>query len=148
MKPVALVAAALVLAACGNGTQTATSTVTSTAIVTVQQPTVTKTVTYTPPPPPPPDTSSDTGGTYKTVIEIDGTAKTVIDIDGTYLVGPDIPPGRYRTPGGAECYWARLTSLDASDRIDYRRSTGPQFVEISRSDTAFLTQNCRTWQMI
>ncbi len=45
------------------------------------------------------------------------------------------------------CYWARLRSLDASDVIDSRTSSGPQIIEIHEDDTAFLTHNCGTWQM-
>jgi hypothetical protein len=56
----------------------------------------------------------------------------VIATDGTYLVGTDILPGMYRTPGRSSCYWARLRSLDTSDIIDNNNSTGPQVIESSR----------------
>lgn len=74
--------------------------------------------------------------------------KTVIDRDGTYVVGVDILPGMYRTPGGTHCYWARLRSLDTSDIIDNNNSsTGPQAVDILPSDRAFLTDNCQIWSL-
>ena len=53
----------------------------------------------------------------------------------------------YRTPGGSQCYWARLSSLDTSDIIDNNNSSGPQVVEILPTDRAFLTQNCQTWTL-
>ena len=71
--------------------------------------------------------------------------KSVIDQDGTYLVGVDIQPGMYRTSGGSQCYWARLSSLDTSDIIDNHNSSGPQVIEILPTDRAFLSQNCQMW---
>lgn len=100
-----------------------------------------RTVTVTPPASSatkaysPPATSTPTG------------PKTVIDRDGTYVVGVDILPGMYRTPGGTHCYWARLRSLDTSDIIDNNNSTGPQAVDILPTDRAFLTDNCQTWSL-
>jgi hypothetical protein len=104
----------------------------------VAQPSVTQTVGRTPPPPRSP----------KTVIDSHGKAWQVIDNDGTYLVGVDILPGKYRNAGGAMCNWARLRSLDPSDIIDSKKASSPQVIRIQMSDTAFLTQNCGTWQMI
>lgn len=73
--------------------------------------------------------------------------KAVIEMGGTYLVGVDIVPGIYRTPGGTSCYWARLNSLDTSDIIDNNNSSGPQVVEILPTDRAFLTENCQQWTL-
>lgn len=59
------------------------------------------------------------------------------------VVGTDIVPGTYHTPGGSHCYWARLNSLDTGDIIDNNNnssSSGPQSVDIMASDRAFLTQ--------
>lgn len=137
MKRLALAAGGLLLTACGGATHTA-SPVTITQTVTVE-PTVTQTVGHTPVPPTSP----------KTVIDPYGVYQSVIDNDGTYLIGVDISPGKYRkVVAGTMCYWARLRSLDASDIIDSHRGSGPQVVEIKESDTAFLTQDCGTWQMI
>jgi hypothetical protein len=137
MKRLALTAPALLLAACGSATHTTASTMTITQTGTVQ-PTVTQTVGHTPAPPAGP----------KTVIDAHGMWLPVIDNDGTYLVGVDIVPGKYRNAGGMMCYWARLRSLDASDIIDSKKTSGPQVITIRSSDTAFLTQNCGTWQKI
>ena len=132
-----MTAAALLLAACGSATHTPASpaTITQTGPA---QPTVTQTVGRTPPPAVSP----------KTVINALGAYFPVIDNDGTYLVGVDIAAGKYRSPGGTMCHWARLRSLDTSDVIDSAKAGGPQVITIRATDTAFLTQNCGTWQMI
>jgi hypothetical protein len=135
MKRLALTAPALLLAACGSATHTTASTVTITQTGTAQ-PTVTQTVGHTPPPPAAP----------KTVIGADGMYRPVIDNDGTYVVSVDVWPGKYRNAGGTMCYWARLRSLDPSDIVDSKKTSGPQVIVIQGSDTAFLTQNCGTWQ--
>lgn len=133
----ALVASALLLAACGDATQTTAPTVTITQTLTVQS-TAAQTAGHQPPPPTAP----------KTVIDDYGTTQSVIDIDGRYLLFTDIMPGRYRNAGGTMCYWARLRSLNTSDIIDSRKSSAPQTIEIHEDDTAFLTQNCGIWQMV
>jgi hypothetical protein len=73
--------------------------------------------------------------------------------EGTYVVGTDIVPGTYRSPGGTggvNCYWERLSGLsgDASDRITNGLSEGPQLVAISPSDVAFETNNCLPWTLV
>jgi hypothetical protein len=118
MKRLATTALALLLAACGSTTHPVASTV-------------------TPPPAAP-----------KTLIGALGAPWQVIDNDGTYLVWVDILPGEYRNAGGTMCYWARLRSPDTSDIIDSKKTSGPQVIRIQGSDTAFLTQNCGTWQQI
>ena len=127
-RKIAIAAATvIVLAGCGGPGQTV-ATVTSTLQTVI---TKTVTVTYTPPPPPRP--------------------KTMIDTDGRYQVGIDIVPGTYRSggrgaDGEADCYWARLRSLDTNDIIERNSSPGPQVVVIQASDAAFLTHNCQLWQ--
>ncbi|OSC39392.1 hypothetical protein [Mycobacterium decipiens] len=137
MKRVALVASVLLLAGCGGATHTTASTVTITQTVTAQ-PTAARTAGQQPPPPP----------ALKTVIDAYGNPQSVIDRDGAYLILVDVMPGRYRTAGGTMCYWARLRSTNTRDIIDSRKSSVPQIVEINENDTAFLTQNCGTWQMV
>ena len=137
MKRLAVTAPALLLVACGSTTQTKASTVTITQ-TRPAQPTVTQTVGRTPPP----------SAAPKTLIDAHGYYWPVIDNDGTYLVWVDIPMGKYRNAGGTMCYWARLRSLDTSDIIDSKKTSSPQEITIRASDTAFLTQNCGTWQMI
>lgn len=90
--------------------------------------TKTVTVTLTPPPPPGP--------------------KTSIETDGTFIVGSDIAPGTYRSPGKYGCYWARLRSLDTGDIIDNNVNDGPQVVQILPGDRAFMTRNCGNWHKI
>lgn len=119
MKRLALTAPVLLLAACGTATQTAAT---------------------------PPPTAAP-----KTVVDADGRYHAIIDNDGTYLVslaGVDIQMGKYRNAGGTKCYWARLRSLDPSDIIESNKTSSPQVIQIRASDTAFLTQNCGTWQWI
>jgi hypothetical protein len=54
--------------------------------------------------------------------------------DGLYEVGAEIKPGTYKTPGGADCYYARLSSDDTSDIIANNSSTGPQTVRVRPTD--------------
>jgi len=132
----AVTAPALLLVACGGATHTTASPVNTTQSGHAQ-PTVTQTEVRTPPP----------AAAPKTIIGANGSYRPVIDNDGTYLVWVDIPMGKYRNAGGTMCYWARLRSLDASDIIESKRTSSPQEITIWASDTAFLTQNCGTWQM-
>jgi hypothetical protein len=69
---------------------------------------------------------------------------------GVYLVGKDIPAGRYYTVPANGCYWERLSGLGgtlaeiiANDSIsDYRQA----IVDIKASDLAFSTNaGCGTW---
>jgi hypothetical protein len=132
MNRLVLVATAgLLLTACGGSTQTATGSSQSARTVTVTQPTA-ATTTYVANP---------------TAIATPSGPKSAIETGGTYLVGTDILPGIYRTTGGSNCYWARLSSLNTSDIIDNNNSSGPQVVEIQPSDRAFLTENCQPWSM-
>lgn len=70
--------------------------------------------------------------------------------DGTYLVGTDIPPGIYRSPGGSFCYWERLSGLSGefTDIIAIGIEEGTAIVEIQESDEAFRSQGCGTWTPI
>lgn len=138
MKCLAPAVPALLITACGSATHIAASPVTVTVTETVTAyPTGTQTVGETPSPLPGP----------KTVLDRFGGYQAVIDNDGIYIVGVDIPSGAYRNAGGTQCYWARLRSVDSSDVIDSRTSSSPQLVEIRRTDTAFATRDCGTWQM-
>jgi hypothetical protein len=134
LQRLAVAVCALLLAACG----TATHTTAPTGAATQSAPAVTQTMIHKPPPSAPP----------KTVIGTNGTYWPVIDNDGTYRVWIDIPMGKYRNAGGKSCYWARLGSTDTSDIIESKKTSSPQEVTIRASDTAFLTQNCGTWEMV
>lgn len=94
----------------------------------------------------PPRASSATRSTTTTE-SVPAGPQSRIATDGTYLVGTDIYPGVYRTPGGSSCYWARLSSLDTSDIIDNNNSSGPQVIEILPTDRAFLTERCQAWTL-
>ncbi len=84
-----------------------------------------------PPPPPPPPQNYITFG------------------PGTWLIGPDIPPGTYRTRTNREaCYWERLTGLTGTldDIIANEFSDHTQVVTIEPGDLAFYTDSdCGTW---
>jgi len=60
--------------------------------------------------------------------------------DGTYLVGTDMEPGTYKSPGSRGCYWARMKDDAGQDIIANNISDGParftakkgEFVKINR----------------
>ncbi|OBK29495.1 hypothetical protein A5634_18385 [Mycobacterium asiaticum] len=133
-----MAASTLLLVACGAPARIEASTVTVTQHVTVQS-TATRTDTSSHEPPP---------AANETVIDDYGGSLNVIDHDGRYLLYVDIMPGKYRNAGGTTCYWARLHSLDVNDVIAGARNDLPQVIEIHEDDTAFLTRNCGTWQMV
>lgn len=126
MKAAVLATATLMLAGCGGGTTGAAKTVTVTSTV-AQSQVSTVTVTYTPPPPP-------------------GPARQ-LSTEGIYVVGDDIVPGRWRTAGGQDCYWARLGDLTGDEILDNSNSVGPQVVDILPSDVAFQLRGCADWQL-
>lgn len=67
--------------------------------------------------------------------------------NGLHRVGVDVDPGTYRTTGGGNCYWERLsgTSGEFDDIIANDLPTGASVVTISGSDAAFKSQGCGTW---
>jgi hypothetical protein len=72
--------------------------------------------------------------------------------DGTFLVGEEIRPGRYRSPGGdgRPCYVARLNSLagGVGDIIDNELSEGPVVIDVRSSDDAVRTNGCQPFQRL
>lgn len=64
---------------------------------------------------------------------------------GTYEVGVDIPPGKYRSPGGDGCYWARLAE-DQTDILDNNLSDGPSVFTVQPSD-GYIELNRCTWTL-
>lgn len=62
--------------------------------------------------------------------------------DGTYEVGVDIQPGKYKSPGGNGCYWARLDRVQQI--IDNDLSDGPTVVTVQKTDGYLKLSNC-TW---
>ena len=68
--------------------------------------------------------------------------------EGTYIVGEDIQPGTYHAPGGAECYWARLSGFggDGDAILDANAASFvSQTVMIESSDTGFESHGCGQW---
>lgn len=67
---------------------------------------------------------------------------------GTFLVGEDIDPGLYRSPGAEFCQWDRLSGLGGDyidDSIATGFSEGIAYVTIEESDTAFSSEGCADW---
>ncbi len=72
---------------------------------------------------------------------------------GTYLVGTDLPPGRYRAASAdpeSSCYWARLSGFGGTEGeiIASSEFRGASFiVEIAPSDAGFSTDpDCGAWE--
>lgn len=85
-------------------------------------------------------------GTWWPVVEGDMVPMTTFE-QGDHLVGRDIEPGTYTSPGGESCYWSR--SSDASGEltsiIANQLATGPAVVEIDEDDVLFTSERCGTW---
>ena len=64
--------------------------------------------------------------------------------DGIWLVGADVDPGTYRSTGGDDCYWARLSDTTGEGIITNGLGAN-QVVTIVASDTAFETVGCGEW---
>jgi hypothetical protein len=81
-----------------------------------------------------------------------GLQATAFAGNGLYLVGRDIQPGTYQTPGVAdgagECYYARLSSTNTSDIIDNNGTTGPNVVTVSPGDVALEVDGCQDFKQI
>jgi len=67
--------------------------------------------------------------------------------EGTQLVGDDIEPGTYITPGTDGCYWERLSGLGGSTEeiIVNDFSSGQRIVSILPGDVAFNSDGCGRW---
>jgi hypothetical protein len=69
--------------------------------------------------------------------------------DGTYEVGAEIAPGKYKSTGGSDCYWARLSGDDEThDIITNHFDDGPTTVVVKPSDKYFKTQGCNGWAQV
>lgn len=66
--------------------------------------------------------------------------------DGTHEVGVDVAPGKYKTAGGQDCYYARLRNTDGGveNILDNNLGAGPQTVTIKAGEY-FESQGCGTW---
>jgi|ERR1700716_4022484 hypothetical protein len=69
--------------------------------------------------------------------------------DGTWEVGEDIPSGKYQTPGGDDCYWARLKHNDGSpgDTIQKNLGAGTQTITVKQKEY-LQSLGCGTWSKI
>jgi len=68
-------------------------------------------------------------------------AKNTFAGNGLYVVGVDIEPGRYRSDGGANCYWSRLNA-SGDDIIDNHIGSGPTVVTVQPSDGILEVSRC------
>lgn len=119
------------------------------------QPAAANTVTVTAPAPPAPPAVTRTVTVTKTVratvkVTVTPAPLAMVPGDGTYLVGPDMPPGVWRSAptDSGNCYWARLSSTDTGDIIDNNNTTGPTVVTVRRSDAAFESAGCSEWRRV
>ncbi|WP_409957340.1 Ig-like domain-containing protein [Gemmatimonas sp.] len=78
------------------------------------------------------------------------TSRTAPFSDGMYLVGVDIEPGTWRTPGSnALCYWARLRNINGSnDIIANNLNEGPAIMTVLPTDVAVDVSDCGTWTRV
>ena len=67
--------------------------------------------------------------------------------DGAFLVGMDISPGTWKSPGGDYCYWARLSGF--SGELGHIKTNGAggsnNILTIEPADKGFESSNCGTW---
>ena len=67
--------------------------------------------------------------------------------DGAYVVGLDIGPGTWTSPGGDSCYWARLSGF--SGELKHIEANGlggsNNILTIKSTDKGFESSNCGSW---
>ena len=66
--------------------------------------------------------------------------------DGIWQAGRDFEPGRYRSPGGKGCYWAKLGSANTDDIQQNGGFTANQTLQID--SPWFETSGCGKWVKI
>lgn len=67
--------------------------------------------------------------------------------DGTYIVGTDVLPGTYRSSGGNDCYWERLSGFSGSES-DIITNGSNSIITIKNTDKGFDTNGCGVWSLI
>ena len=70
---------------------------------------------------------------------------------GGYIVGTDIAPGTWRSPGGDLCYWERLRGFSGEvlkDVIANDARSTQAIVTISPGDTGFSSTGCGSWSKL
>jgi hypothetical protein len=76
-----------------------------------------------------------------------GPKRTITD--GLWKVGEEVAPGTYRSGGGGNCYWARLSGFSGDlDDIITNGIGKNQTVTIVASDVGFESSGCGTWTRI
>ena len=69
---------------------------------------------------------------------------------GTFIVGSDVSPGTWQSPGGGSCYWQRTTGfsgeLDEIEANDFGSSNN--VVTILGGDAGFASSDCGTWTKV
>ncbi len=78
--------------------------------------------------------------------------------EGTWLVGPDVQPGTYRSPGATTvrgfnfCLWQRLSDTSGENSAIIASGTGnagePQVVTIAATDRAFRVSGCEPFTRV
>ena len=91
------------------------------------------------------DTGFESGGCNKW--EPIAQAITTPTGDGTWLVGEEIAPGTYSTPGVDFCSWKRLRGFSGAfeDIIAFDFSDARQIVTIQSTDVGFTSSGCGAW---
>jgi hypothetical protein len=69
---------------------------------------------------------------------------------GTYIVGTDLVPGTYYSPGGDDCFWWRLSAFTgySGDEIEDAWPSAPQTVTIPATDRGFTSHGCGIWTLV
>jgi hypothetical protein len=70
--------------------------------------------------------------------------------DGTFIINTDILPGTYRSSGGDNCYYARLSGFGGSNSsiIANENANSSAIVTIASTDVGFQSSNCGMWSRI
>jgi len=93
--------------------------------------------------------SSSGCGEWTTDLSAVTSSTTAPFSDGTYIVGVDIAPGTWRSPGGGLCYWERLGGFSGEfgDIIANGVPGGQAIVTIASTDVGFSTSGCGEWNL-
>jgi hypothetical protein len=67
--------------------------------------------------------------------------------DGDWIVGDEIPPGRYATAGGPGCSWARASGFTHTleELITTGQAEGPVVIDVEPTDARISSRACGTW---
>jgi S-layer family protein len=94
--------------------------------------------------------STDQCGTWTNNLSAITSSLTAPFGAGTYIVGTDIGAGTWSAPGGASCYWERVSGFggQVSDIIANDFAPTSPVVAISAGDAGFRSSDCGTWTKI